>query len=124
MELKFYKCDVCGQIIAIVDETGVPVVCCGEEMKPITANTVDASLEKHVPVYKIENGRLIVRVGALDHPMTEEHYIRWIAVETNHGNQRKCLKPGENPAACFALCEGDKVKAVYAYCSLHGLWKN
>lgn len=123
MEMKLYHCPYCGQIIAIVNETGVPVVCCGKPMKEIVPGTVDASLEKHVPVFEVKDGIINVTVGAALHPMTEDHYIEWIAVETKNGNQRKTLKPGEEPKASFALLENDEVVAVYAYCNLHSLWK-
>ncbi len=123
MEMKFYRCAHCGQIIAIVKGTGVPVMCCGEAMQEIIPGTVDASLEKHVPVYEVSNGKVVVNVGAAEHPMLDEHYIEWIAVQTKEGNQRKALKPGDKPLACFSICDGDEVVAVYAYCNLHGLWK-
>ena len=123
MEQRFYICEHCGNIIAVVKSSGVPVVCCGEKMKEIVPGTVDASLEKHVPVFEIKDNRVYVTVGAVEHPMAEEHYIEWISLQTSGGNQRKILKPGEAPKACFALCEGETVEAVYAYCNLHSLWK-
>jgi len=123
MEQKFYICEHCKKIVALVKESGVPIMCCGEKMKEIIPGTTDASVEKHVPVYKVENNRVLVTVGAVEHPMTEEHYIEWVSLQTNHGNQRKALKPGDKPCTCFALCEGDEVEAVYAYCNLHSLWK-
>ena len=123
MEMKFYKCAHCGQMIAIVKETGVPVICCGEPMQEMVAGTTDAAVEKHVPQYEVKDGIVEVTVGEVEHPMLEEHYIEWVAVQTKQGNQRKALKPGEAPKACFALCEGDEVVAVYEHCNLHGLWK-
>ncbi|MBR6293306.1 MAG: desulfoferrodoxin [Lachnospiraceae bacterium] len=123
MEQKFYKCEHCGNIIAMVKNTGVPVVCCGEKMKEIVPGTVDASLEKHVPVFEVKDNVVYVTVGAVIHPMEEKHFIEWISLQTNAGNQRKVLKPGTEPKAAFAICEGETVEAVYAYCNLHGLWK-
>ena len=123
MEMKFYRCEVCGQIVAIVKKTGAPVVCCGKPMQEIVAGSVDASVEKHVPVVVREGGKVTVSVGSVAHPMAEEHYIEWIALKTKQGNQRKALKPGDEPKACFFICEGDEVEAAYAYCNLHGLWK-
>ncbi len=123
MEMKFYQCETCGQIIAIVKETPVPVMCCGKPMKEIIPGTTDAAVEKHVPTYEVKDGKVLVTVGAVEHPMLEEHFIEWVAVQTTNGNQRKALKPGAAPKACFALCEGEEVVAVYAYCNLHGLWK-
>lgn len=123
MDMKFYKCDKCGNIVATVKESGVPIVCCGEKMTEIKANTVDAAVEKHVPVFTVD-GRLIhVTVGEAEHPMMPEHHIEWIAIQTANGNQRRELKPGDKPKACFTICEGDEIKAVYAYCNLHGLWR-
>ena len=123
MEMKFYRCPHCGQIIAIVKGTGVPVICCGEPMKEIVPGTTDSSLEKHVPVYEVRSGKVIVTVGSVAHPMIPEHYIEWVSLQTRFGNQRKALKPGDEPKVCFSICEGDEVEAVYAYCNLHSLWK-
>ena len=86
-------------------------------------NTTDAAQEKHVPVISVDGTCVLVEVGSVAHPMTEEHFIEWIALKTRQGNQRKALNPGEAPAACFRICEGDEVEAVYAYCNLHSLWK-
>ena len=123
MEMKFYKCSVCGQIVAIVKETGVPLICCGKPMEEIIPGTTDAAVEKHVPVYEVKDNTVVVTVGEVEHPMLDVHYIEWVSLQTKFGNQRKALKPGDAPKVCFALCEGDEVQAVYAYCNLHGLWK-
>ncbi|MBE6041258.1 MAG: desulfoferrodoxin FeS4 iron-binding domain-containing protein [Clostridiales bacterium] len=123
MEMKFYKCAHCGQIIAVVKETGVPVVCCGEPMKEIVAGTTDAAVEKHVPVFEVKDNLVKVKVGAAEHPMIDAHYIEWVSLQTKQGNQRKALKPGDAPEVTFAICDGDEVEAVYAYCNLHSLWK-
>lgn len=123
MEQKFYVCEHCGKIVALVKESGVPVMCCGQKMNELTPNTVEASTEKHVPVYVVEGNKVMVTVGSVDHPMLDEHYIEWVSLQTKYGNQRKALKPGAEPKTCFAVCEGDEVEAVYAYCNLHGLWK-
>lgn len=123
MEMKFYQCSHCGQIVAAVKESGVPVICCGEPLQQIVPGTTDASLEKHVPVFNVSDNHVYVTVGSTEHPMLPEHYIEWIAIQTKFGNQRKVLAPGAEPKACFALCEGDEVLGVYAYCNLHSLWK-
>lgn len=123
MEQKFFICEHCGNIVARVKDSGVPIVCCGEAMKELVANTTDAAVEKHVPVYQVEGNTVSVTVGSVDHPMLAAHYIEWISLQTKQGNQRKILKPNDAPKACFALCEGDAVEVVYAYCNLHGLWK-
>lgn len=123
MEMKFYRCKHCGQIVAVVKATGVPIICCGSPMEEIVPGTTDAAVEKHVPVYETANGKVTVTVGSVEHPMTEEHYIEWIALKTKSGNQRKALKPGDAPKAEFAIVDGDEVEAVFAYCNLHSLWK-
>ncbi len=123
MEMKFYQCAHCGQIIAIVKGTGVPVICCGEPMREIIPGTTDASVEKHVPVYEVKDGKVFVTVGSVNHPMTPEHYIEWVSIQTKFGNHCRALKPMEEPKGCFSICEGDEVQAVYAYCNLHSLWK-
>lgn len=124
MEQKFYICEHCGKIITIVKESRVPTICCGQAMKELIPGTTDASLEKHVPVYSIENNKVYVTIGSVEHPMTEDHYIEWVSLQTKHGNQRKALKPGQAPKVCFSICEGDEVESVFAYCNLHGLWKS
>ena len=123
MELKFYRCKHCGQIIAIVKGTGVPVICCGEPMQEIKAGEMDASVEKHVPVFEVKDDKVYVTIGSVNHPMEEAHYIEWVALKTKFGNQRKALKPGDEPKVVFPLLQGDEVEAVLAYCNLHGLWK-
>ena len=123
MEQKFYICERCGKIIAIVKESGVPTVCCGQKMNELIPGTTEASTEKHIPVYSVENNKVHVTVGEVEHPMLEKHYIEWVSLQTKMGNQRKALKPGDKPQVCFAICEGDEVEAVYAYCNLHSLWK-
>ena len=92
-------------------------------MTELVPNTTDAAQEKHVPVVTVDGSTIHVRVGSADHPMTEEHLIEWIFVETKQGGQRKALSAGDAPAADFALTGGDEAVAVYAYCNLHGLWK-
>ncbi|HIZ62784.1 MAG TPA: desulfoferrodoxin [Candidatus Gemmiger avistercoris] len=123
MEQKYFICEHCGNIVTMVQDKGVPVFCCGQKMTPLVPGTVEAAHEKHIPVYTVEGNTVHVKVGSVDHPMLEEHFITWISLQTRQGSQIKYLKPGEAPAADFALTEGDAVEAVYAYCNLHGLWK-
>lgn len=123
MEQKFFICEHCGNIITMIKNSGVPVMCCGQKMTEIIPGTVDAAVEKHVPVYEVKDNKVYVKVGAVEHPMMPEHYIEWIFIQTKQGIQKKALNPGDKPEACFAVCEGDEVEAVYAYCNLHGLWK-
>ena len=121
--MKFYKCEICGKIVAMVKETPVETMCCGQAMRELVPGTTDGATEKHVPVYTLEGNTVKVKVGSMEHPMTDAHHIEWIAIETENGNQRKELKPGDKPEATFALVPLDKVKCVYEYCNLHGLWK-
>lgn len=121
--MNFYICKHCGNIIGKVHDAGVPVVCCGEKMALLEPNTTDAATEKHVPVVTVEGNTVTVTVGSVAHPMTEEHLIQWIYIETAQGGQRKALKAGDKPEAVFALAGDDTLKAAYAYCNLHGLWK-
>ncbi len=123
MDVKFYICEHCGNIITKVVDSKVPVMCCGQKMTELIPGTVDAAVEKHVPVYSVEGNVVSVSVGSVEHPMIEQHYIQWIAVATKEGVQIKYLNPEEKPAATFAVTDGDEVEAVYAYCNLHGLWK-
>lgn len=124
MELKFYQCQHCGNIVAFVKASGAPISCCGQAMTEIVPGTVDAAVEKHVPVVELKGSTVTVAVGEVAHPMQPEHYIEWIAISTDRGNQRKKLEPGEEPKVSFALCEGEKFAAAYAYCNLHSLWKS
>ena len=123
MEQRFFVCETCGNIIAMVKPSGVPVVCCGKPMKQIVPNTTDAAQEKHVPVWSKEGTLVKVQVGSVAHPMIPAHYIEWVSLQTKAGNQRKALAPEQAPEVTFALTDGDEVEAVYAYCNLHGLWK-
>ena len=122
--MKFYVCSHCGNIIAFVHASGVPVMCCGQKMQELVPGTVDAATEKHVPVVTVSGNEVTVKVGEVAHPMLAEHFIQWIALECEKGNQRKELKPGDAPEAKFVLTDDDKVVAAYAYCNLHGLWKS
>ena len=123
MEQKFYVCKHCGKIIAVVKESGVPVMCCGQKMTEIVPGSVDAAAEKHVPVWTVEGNTVNVKVGEVAHPMLPEHYIEWVSLKSKCGNQRKQIRPGDAPEVSFALTDGDEVEAVYAYCNLHSLWK-
>lgn len=120
-ENRFYICEKCGNIVGMVNFSGVTPFCCGEKMKKLEAGTVDASKEKHVPAVTVEGDIVTVNVGSVAHPMTAEHYISWVYLQTCCGGQRKCLNPGDEPVVRFAL-KDEKPVAVYAYCNLHGLW--
>lgn len=120
--MKYYICRQCGNMVSMISESGVPMVCCGKKMEELIPNTVEASGEKHIPVMEVMEDQVKVCVGSVEHPMSEEHYIQWIGIETEKGCQLKKLNPGQAPVAEFAL-KDDKAIAVYAYCNLHGLWK-
>ena len=121
-KLVFYKCQICGNVVVKLVDAGVPVFCCGQKMAVLDANTTDGAVEKHKPVTKIDGKTVFVQVGEILHPMTEEHYINMIVLETNKGFAVKNLLPGQNPSANFVLSDDEKVVAVYAYCNLHGMW--
>lgn len=118
--MKFYVCPICGNVIELIDGNEKNIKCCGRNMELLEANTKDASLEKHVPSCKISNGKVEVTVGDVLHPMTEEHYIMWIAIVKGNKIVRLNLKPTDEPKATFNYEENS---TIYAYCNLHGLWK-
>ena len=121
--MKFLRCKVCGKIVALVNDcSSCPTKCRGEAMEEMVPNTQDGAHEKHIPVVNVEGNIVTVKVGEVDHPMMDAHYIEWIALETNMGNQRKELKPGDAPVAQFALLPGEKVVRAIEYCNLHGLY--
>lgn len=120
--LKFFKCNKCGNFVDKLMDSGVPMICCGEPMTEVTANTEEAAYEKHIPEVSVDGDRIDAVVGSVLHPMEEAHYIQWVYLETEKGAQRKMLKPGGEPKASFKIVD-DKAVAVYEYCNLHGLWK-
>lgn len=121
--MSFYRCAHCGNIVSVVVDGGGTLGCCGEPMQLLKANTTDAAKEKHVPVATVEGNKVVVNVGSVDHPMTPEHLINFIMIETNLGKQYKGLTAEDKPHAEFVLQDGEKLIAAYEYCNLHGLWK-
>lgn len=119
---QIYKCEVCGNIVEVVHQSGGQLVCCGKPMTLVNENTVDASKEKHVPVIEKVEGGVLVKVGSVDHPMEEKHFIEWIEIHAGNKLYRKYLKPGEKPEALFKIDE--EVDYAREYCNIHGLWKN
>ena len=119
--MKFYVCEHCGNIVTKLTSAGVPLVCCGEEMKLLEAGVTDAAFEKHVPAVTVDGNLVKVSVRSVTHPMSEEHYIPWVALETEKSALVEWLQPGQAPEVVFALADGQKAKAVYAWCNLHGL---
>ncbi len=120
---NFYVCRTCGKVMTQLTEKHIPTMCCGSPMEKLVAGTTEASIEKHIPVYEVENGMVDVCVGAVEHPMSPEHFIEWVAIETNKGSQIKHLAPNTKPECKFVLLEDEVVLSVYAYCNLHSLWK-
>lgn len=123
MRVRFLICNHCGNIIAMIKDQGVPVKCCGESMKEIIAGTSEGAKEKHIPVYHVNGESVNVSIGEKEHPMTAEHYIDWVCLETEEGFQLKKLKASMPAKISFSLTKGDKVKSVYAFCNQHSLWK-
>ena len=119
---KFYICAHCRNIVEMVYDTDIKLFCCGDEMKELVPNTVEASGEKHIPAVTVKGDTVEVNVGSVNHPMESVHWIEWVQLVTDKGSQRKYLKPGEAPNVKFLLSD-EKPLAVYAYCNLHGLWK-
>ena len=122
--MKFYVCEHCGNIITKVKDSKVPVFCCGQMMKELVPGTTDGAHEKHVPVISQVGNKVIVEVGAIEHPMVDVHYIEWIILETTKGFHKVDLKPGDKPRGEFLLVDGEEVVSAYEYCNIHGLWKS
>ncbi len=118
---QIYKCEICGNIVEVT-HTGIgQLVCCGQPMNLQTENTVDASLEKHVPVIERKEKSVLIKIGAVEHPMVEEHFIEWIEYVTENKVDRKYFKPGDKPEVEFNTTD---LGFARAYCNLHGLWKS
>ena len=118
--MRFFICEHCGNIVEMVKDKGVSVMCCGQKMTELIPGTSDGAAEKHVPVVTQESGKIKVTVGSVLHPMLTEHYIEWIALVSGGKMELAYLKPGEEPQAYFS---GMGTGTAYAYCNLHGLWK-
>ena len=119
--MKFYVCKHCGKVITILNNVNVPTICCGAPMEELKANTVDAAVEKHVPFVTTVGGEIIIKVGEEKHPMSKEHYISFVAIETNQGMFIHNFNPEDEPEVKFT--DEVKILNVYAYCNIHGLWK-
>jgi superoxide reductase len=122
MMKKFYRCEICGNIFGVIEDSVVIPMCCGDDMTELKANTSDGAGEKHVPVVERDGTSLKVKVGAVAHPMEDAHYIQWIVVEQGSKAQFKALNPKEAPEATFTLDSAADPVTVYEYCNLHGLW--
>ena len=122
--MKIFKCMQCGNMVTLLKEARGLLKCCETDMVELGPNTVDASLEKHVPVIKINEREVIITCGETLHPMEENHYIEFMVLETDKNAYFHSLKPGDSPVSSFLLVPDEKVIAAYAYCNLHGLWKS
>ena len=121
--MTFKRCNICGQIVGVINDSGLPPMCCGEEMETISPKTVETELgEKHIPIFKKESNKLIIQVGQVLHPNTEAHHIEWVALVTNKGHQRKALDPTDLPIITFMLDNDEEPLEIYAYCNIHSLW--
>lgn len=119
---RFFRCEICGNLIGVINDGGGPLVCCGKPMTELVAGSVDAATEKHVPVYTLNGDRLDVQVGSTPHPMQEDHWIQWICVTDGTRTQRVKLNPGDEPKASFIVDPAAPL-SIYEYCNLHGLWE-
>ena len=122
--MRFFKCKKCGNVVALVDDKSNGLSCCGEEMMELVPSSEDAAVEKHVPKIFIDENIVDVKVGEVAHPMDEDHYIPFIAIESNHGIEINRLSPGSEPETRFILGEDEELYSAYAYCNKHGLWRN
>jgi len=122
--MKVLKCEICGNMIELINDNGMVPVCCGQDMTELIPCSTDGVKEKHVPVVDVCGRKVNVMVGEAAHPMTKTHFIEWIAIETSTGVHRTHLKPESKPMANFTLEKGEELVAAYAYCNLHGLWKS
>lgn len=122
-KLVFYKCDICGNVSVKLMDSGVKIMCCGKPMAELNALAQDGAVEKHKPVVNLDGKKVLVKVGEVPHPMTPEHYISFIAIETDKGFAVHSLTPEDEPKTEFTLAENETLLATYAYCNLHSLWK-
>ena len=120
-ERMFLKCEICGNIVGMIENAGPAIECCGQEMTELIPNTEDAAHEKHVPVIVRDGNVVEVSIGSVPHPMIEAHHICWVVLAGHHWTQRRMLNAGDPPVAVFSVATDDKLTA-YAYCNLHGLW--
>lgn len=121
-KLQVFKCALCGNMVESIHAGPGELVCCGQAMHHLSENTVDAAKEKHVPVIEKIDGGYRVKVGDVNHPMAEDHYIEWIELVTKDSAYRRFLEPDSPPEASFLI--GDADATARAYCNLHGLWKS
>lgn len=122
MSLKFYKCEVCGNIVCKIEDAGTPLTCCGKQMRELRNGETDGSLVYHLPDFRVSDNTVFIQVGSAAHPMEKMHHIQFIAIETSTGIHIRKLENNDEPVAIFKINEGEKVVSVYALCNLHGLF--
>lgn len=123
MAIRFYKCEVCGNIVCMIEDSGNRLTCCGKQMHELRPASTDGALEKHVPVYECSSdGELHVKIGELPHPMEMIHYIDFVVVETTQGFQLQKIRNTNTPEAHFKLNPDENIVNIYIYCNLHGLY--
>lgn len=122
MHLRFYQCAICEKVSAVLTDTDIPSECCGQEMDELIPNRTDGAFEKHIPVFCRKGNTVRVKIGSLPHPMTPAHSILWIGLHTSHGFLFHELLPEDEPECRFFIGSEEKIRAVYAFCNLHGLW--
>ena len=120
-ENRFFICRRCGNVVGVINDSGVPIKCCGQNMEQLEPERSDEKSEKHKPIVKIEGNKVDVKVGNTAHPMEDEHSITWVYLQTDRGGHRKCLEKNGDPHVEFVISD-EKPLAVYAYCNLHGMW--
>lgn len=121
-ENRFFICEKCGNLIGMINDTSVPMMCCGQKMTHLKPNDEDAATEKHKPVVTAQGNAVKAKIGETAHPMENDHSIMWAYLQTDRGGQRKCFKENSTPEVTFLLND-EKPVAVYAYCNRHGLWR-
>lgn len=122
--MKFYRCNHCGNLFAVIDDGKVTPICCGETMTELQAGVTDGAIEKHVPVIERAGNKITVKVGSVPHPMIPEHHIEWIVIEYGDKFQLAHLDPTGEPQATFVIEDDNAELTAYEYCNIHGLWKS
>lgn len=123
-ELVIYRCEICGNLIIMVENSGMVPYCCGQSMTHLEANTTDGAIEKHVPIISQRGTDVLVSIGSTSHPMINDHYIMWVILLTNKGAYARKLLPGNNSKVHFSISLDEDITGAYAYCNIHGLWKH
>lgn len=124
-ELKqIYRCAVCGNVVEVVRSGAGTLVCCGQEMILESVHSQDEGQEKHLPVIEKNGSQVTVKIGSIPHPMTPEHFLEWVEIQTSAGCYRQILTPTSQPQAVFTIPEAEQTGLVArVYCNLHGLWQ-